>query len=147
MSKFSKWGKKLVALTMVAAMATTVGCGKTTTSSNDSKKGSESEKATTAASSSSSDGAAVKIAIYRPSFNVASPDENEVAKVQDQINSYIKDKIGVQVELHDIGSGEYSDKTNLALASGEVNLFFTAGWEQTIKTDDVVKQNAVADFG
>lgn len=45
---------------------------------------------------------------------LANPDSAQVQKVQDAINAYIGDKINVEVELHDIASGEFNDKANLA---------------------------------
>ena len=84
--------------------------------------------------------------MYRCTFNLANPDSAQVAKVQDAINEYIKDKINVQITLTDIGSGEYTEKANLALQSGEINLLWTASWEGTIGTNDLVPQNAVYDL-
>ncbi|MCR5509676.1 MAG: ABC transporter substrate-binding protein [Lachnospiraceae bacterium] len=99
------------------------------------------EEATDAAS-----GDTVEISVYRCTFNLASPDEAQVQKVQDAINDYIKDKINVQIKLTDIGSGEYTEKANLALASNEINLLWTASWEGTIGTNDLVPANAVYDL-
>ncbi len=145
MLKIKKWGKKFLAVSLALVMFTAVGCG--------TKKDGDSNTTPTPGSGSevnndtdANSGEKVTIAIYRPSFNIAAPDTDEVKKVQDAINDYIGDKINVQVELNDIGSGEYTDKCNLALGAGEVDLFFTANWMQTIKTDDVVKQNAVYDL-
>ena len=61
-----------------------------------------------------------KISIYRASWMLANPDSVQVQKVQDAINAYIGDKINVEVELHDIASGEFNDKANLALANNEI---------------------------
>ncbi|HOV41186.1 MAG TPA: ABC transporter substrate-binding protein [Oscillospiraceae bacterium] len=136
-------GKKFLAGSLAAAMLAATGCG---TTSNSSVSSSAENKETSSAGGDSSSGKKVTISVYRPSFNIASPDTNEVKKVQDEINAYIGDKINVEIKLNDIGSGEYTDKCNLALGAGEVVLFFTANWMQTIKTDDVVKQNAVYDL-
>jgi putative aldouronate transport system substrate-binding protein len=144
MLRIKKWGKKVLALSLVVAVFATTGCGtkkEETPSATDTTPAATSAAATAAPSAEK-----VKITVYRPSFNIAAPDAAEVQKVQDAINAYIGDKINVEIEIHDIGSGEYTDKCNLALAGGEVNLFFTANWMQTIKTDDVVKQNAVYDL-
>ena len=88
-----------------------------------------------------------KISVYRACFNLeGGPDSTQVKKVEDAINAYIKDKINVSIELHDISSGEYTEKANLALANGEINLLWTASWEGTIGTNDLVPANAVYDI-
>ena len=55
-----------------------------------------------------SDSEPVTIKVTRACFNLTNPDSEQVKKVQDAINDYIKDKINVQIELTDIGSGEYT---------------------------------------
>jgi putative aldouronate transport system substrate-binding protein len=142
MKSISKLWKKALAMGLVTTMVLTSGCGSTSTSTV--VEGDE--VASTTESTTSTDSGMTTISVYRPCFNLASSDEAEVQAVQDAINAYIADKIGVQVELHEISSGEYSDKCNLAIAASEVDLFFTANWMQTIKTDDVVRQNAVYDI-
>ena len=53
----------------------------------------------------------VKINILRDQFNLAGGvDEAQLKKVQDAINEYIKDKIGVEVSIKEVGSGEYAEK-------------------------------------
>ena len=47
--------------------------------------------------------------------------------------SILRIKINVQIELTDIGSGEYTEKANLALANNEINLLWTASWESTME--------------
>lgn len=88
----------------------------------------------------------VTINLTRCTFNLANPDSDQVQKVEDAINDYIKDKINVQINLTDIGSGEYTEKANLALASNEINLLWTASWEAVIGTNDLVPANAVYDI-
>ena len=88
----------------------------------------------------------VVINLTRCSFNVATPDAEQVKKVEDAINAYIADKINVEIRLTDIGSGEYTEKANLALANNEINLLWTASWESTIGTNDLVPKNAVYDI-
>ena len=88
----------------------------------------------------------VEISLYRCSFNVANPDTVQVKKVEDAINAYIADKINVKIKLTDIGSGDYTEKANLALANKEINLLWTASWEGTIGTNDLVPANAVYDI-
>lgn len=151
MLKVKQWGKKVLAVSLALTMFATVGCGSKSngTSSSAVTPAAGVTKAAAAADSSKdtkSDAPMTTISVYRDSFNVAAPDSTEVKAVQDAINAYIGDKINVQIDLHDIGSGEYSDKANLAIAGGEVDLFFTSNWMQTIKTDTMVKQNAVYDL-
>ncbi|WP_026523965.1 MULTISPECIES: ABC transporter substrate-binding protein [unclassified Butyrivibrio] len=89
---------------------------------------------------------ATTINVYRCTFNLANPDSEQVQKVEDAINAYIAGKIPVQIKLTDVGSGEYTDKANLALANNEINLLWTASWEGTIGTNDLVPANAVYDL-
>ena len=116
--------RKLFAVSMAAAMATSCFAG----------------------TAFASDSEPVTIKVTRACFNLTNPDSEQVKKVQDAINEYIKDKINVQIELTDIGSGEYTDKANLALANNEINLLWTASWEATIGTNDLVPANAVYDI-
>lgn len=131
-----------VALSSALAVCMLAGCG------NSSGSPTASSEASSAASSGepASTGEKVQISVYRDSMNLASPDSAEVEKIQDAINDYIGDKINVEIKLTDIGSGEFTDKANLALSNGEINLLWTASWEQTINCDNLVKQNAVYDL-
>ena len=153
--------KKILSVTMAAAMTMSMlaGCSSsttetTTTTDNQTATETETQTTTETATSTSTDttaateasGDAVTINVYRCTFNLANPDGDQVKKVQDAINEYIADKINVQINLTDIGSGEYTDKANLALANKEVNLLWTASWEGTIGTNDLVPANAVYDI-
>ncbi|MBR6485527.1 MAG: hypothetical protein IKT17_02440, partial [Lachnospiraceae bacterium] len=86
------------------------------------------------------------INIYRPSFNIPEPDRTQVKKVQDAINDYLKGRINVKINLTDIGAGEYVEAANQALESHEVNLLWTASWEPSVGTNDLVTRNAVYDL-
>ena len=86
------------------------------------------------------------IDVYHCTFNIASADSSEVQAIEDAINEYIADKINVEIRLTDIGQGEYEDKTNLAIANGEADLFWTASWMGAVNTDNLVAQNAVYDL-
>ncbi|MCR5033637.1 MAG: ABC transporter substrate-binding protein [Lachnospiraceae bacterium] len=151
--------KKLLSVLLASAMtmALLAGCGSTDAgTAAPAETSSETAAATTTTDSAAGDAAAadtttasgdaVTINVYRCSFNVANPDTDQVKKVQDAINAYIADKINVQINLTDVGSGEYTDKANLALANNEINLLWTASWEGTIGTNDLVPQNAVKDI-
>ena len=143
--------KKVLSVAVASAvMIGMVGCGgKTASDAGTASQGASAEAGDTAEDTTedtTSDSGAVKISVYRSTFNLASPDSDQVKKVEDAINDYIKDKINVQISLTDIGSGEYQDKANLALANNEINLLWTASWEATIGTNDLVPQNAVYDL-
>ena len=89
----------------------------------------------------------VTINLTRCLFNLATPDEDQVKKVEAAINEYIADKINVEVKLTEISSGEYQEKVNKALANpGEINLLWTASWEAVIGTNDLVPLKAVYDI-
>lgn len=139
--------KKLLSAVLVSAMSVSLlaGCGGSAATTEAAAPAAEATDETAAPAAEAS-GDAVNINITRACFNLATPDSAQVTKVQDAINEYIKDKINVQVTLTDIGSGEYTDKANLALANGEVNLLWTASWESTIGTNDLVPANAVYDL-
>lgn len=146
--------KKLLALVLAGAMTATllVGCGgssTTTTADTAAETTTDSADTTTAdttEATTEASGDLVNINVTRATFNLASPDSAQVQKVQDAVNEYIKDKINVQITLTDIGSGEFTDKANLALANNEINLLWTASWESTIGTNDLVPNNAVYDI-
>ena len=80
---------------------------------------------TTTTAAPAADGAVV-INVYRNCFNLGAVDSARTQEVQDAINAYIADKINVQISLTDVGSGEYTDKANLALNNKEINLLWTA---------------------
>ncbi|MDE6749009.1 MAG: ABC transporter substrate-binding protein [Lachnospiraceae bacterium] len=150
--------KKLLALILAGAMTATllVGCGDNSNDGQSSSNNNETQQSdagtTTPSDTGSNDGGSaasgdvVTINVTRNTFNLATPDSAQVQKVQDAINDYIKDKINVQIVLTDIGSGEYIEKSNLALANNEINLFWTASWESTIGTNDLVPAGAVYDI-
>jgi putative aldouronate transport system substrate-binding protein len=150
MLKIKELGKKILAVTLAAAMLTATGCGNNNTKTT-SDSGKNEPTATTAEATPESSGdktsntAMTKISVYRPSFNTV-PDTAEVKAVQDAINAYIGDKINVEIQLSDISSSEYFDKANLALANNEIDLLWTANWAETIKTDDLVKRGALYDI-
>ena len=149
--------KKLMALVLAGAMTASmlVGCGSDagsttsdggSTTTTDGGSASTDDGGSSDAGTSAASGDAVTINVTRCTFNLANPDSAQVQKVQDAINAYIADKINVQIVLTDIGSGEYTDKANLSLANNEINLLWTASWEGTIGTNDLVPANAVYDI-
>ena len=87
------------------------------------------------------------INLTRCTFNLATPDSEQVKKVEDAINAYLAENgKNYEIRLTDIGSGEYTDKANLALANNEINLLWTASWEAVIGTNDLVPKNAAYDI-
>ena len=143
---------KIIATLMASALAagSLAACGSSTDTSSTSGTSAASTASSTESKSGSGDtktaDGKTKISIYRCTYNLASPDTAQVKKVQDAINDYIGDKINVEIELHDLPSGEYGDKANLALANNEINLLWTASWWNTIGTDDLYRQNAAYDI-
>ena len=121
--------KKLLSLGLVSVMSLSIlaGCGESGAPASTSEPATQTEtKTETPAADTSADSgdasAATETAdgkthinVYRCTFNLATPDSAQVQKVQDAINDYIGDKIGVEISLTDIGSGEYTEKANLAL--------------------------------
>lgn len=147
--------KKVISAMLVSAMTVSLlaGCGSTaadTAADAPAEPAATEEASDDAAADEATETAAsgetVTINVYRATFNLADPDSAQVQKVQDAINEYIADKINVQITLTDVGSGEYTDKANLALANNEINLLWTASWESTIGTNDLVPANAVYDI-
>lgn len=86
------------------------------------------------------------IHLTRCTFNLGAINTEQTKKVEDAINAYIADKIHVQIALTDISSADYTDKVNLSLANNEINLLWTASWEPTIGTNDLVETGAVYDI-
>ena len=146
--------KKVLAVTLASAMvlglAACGGAQAPATSEAAPAAATETEAAPAAATETTeaapaADGA-VTINVYRNCFNLGAVDSARTQEVQDAINAYIADKINVQIALTDVGSGEYTDKANLALNNNEINLLWTASWESTIGTKDLYAANAVYDL-
>ena len=87
------------------------------------------------------------ISIYRCTFNLASPDAEEVLKVENAINEYLEKKgADYAIKLNDIGSKDYTGKTDYAIKEGKANLVWTASWESIIGTNDLWKEKAAYDI-
>ena len=145
-----KFGKKLLAVVMATAMAATMlaGCGDSTTTTNpESSAPAASNTESSAAATDEAKSEPVEITIFRDSFNINAPDQQEVDAVVAAINEYIADKINVKISgMTDVGNLEFPDKANLALSNGEINLLWTASWTGAVKTDELYKGNAVYDI-
>lgn len=143
-----KMMNKVISTAMVTAMATGLlaGCGSSEPASQTTDTAQSASKSDASSTTETASGDKVTINVTRATFNLANPDSEQLQKVQDAVNEYIGDKINVQVNITDIGSGEYTDKANLALANNEINLLWTASWESVIGTNDLVPKNAVYDL-
>ena len=143
MKKFNKVLSAVLASAMVLSMAA---CGEKApvASTEDKPVVSTEDKKDDAVAPATGD--KVHINVYRALFNLASPDDATVKEVEDAINAYIADKINVEISLKEVGSGEYTEKANLALQNKEINLLWTASWESVIGTNDLVPLNAVYDI-
>ncbi len=137
---------KVAAVVLAAAMGLSlVACGDTETSTSTSTPAaSTSTETSTDAPVASGD--KVHINVVRACFNLGAVDTDQVKKVEDAINAYIADKINVEITLTEYGSGDYTTKANLALANNEINLLWTASWESTIGTNDLVPAGSVYDI-
>ncbi|MCR5311064.1 MAG: ABC transporter substrate-binding protein [Lachnospiraceae bacterium] len=89
-----------------------------------------------------------KINIVRALFNLEAVDEGQVKKVEDEINKYLNEKgCDFEVSIREIMSGEYVEKAGNAVANKEVNLLWTASWEEgKIKTSALVANGMVKDI-
>ena len=145
--------KKVLALVMASAMAISMlaACGSsdapatTETASTDTAT---TEAATETTEAAAASGEQTTITIYRCTYNLASPDEDQVQKVEDKINAYLTEQgASVQVDIHDIASGEYGQKANLAFNNGEVDLLWNASWwGDGIGTNDIYAAGSAYDL-
>lgn len=142
--------KKIMALLLAGTMMSSMlaGCGNAETTDNSAATPADNGTVTsdTTSNDTAASGDVVTINVFRDTFNLASADSAEVKKVEEAINAYIADKINVKINLTDIGSGEYKDKAQLALANGEINLLWTASWMETINCDALVANQGVYDL-
>lgn len=88
----------------------------------------------------------VVVNLTRASFNLDTPDPEQVQKVEDAINAYIADKINVEIRLTDICSDNYGETVLKDLESREINLLWTASWEAFIGTNELVQRGLVYDL-
>ncbi|MEK0317339.1 ABC transporter substrate-binding protein [Cohnella sp. 56] len=132
----NKLGKSALALAALSVVL--AGCG-----SNSNNKGADSspsstasakpsssasaapsESASAAPSSAASDLKEYKLSLYIP----GTPPKDE-AKVEAEINKYLKEKINATLDLNLIDWGQWDNKMNLAIASRDpMDIIFTAGW-------------------
>jgi putative aldouronate transport system substrate-binding protein len=113
----------ILALSIVAA-----GCAKTTT---ETPKATEAATAATVAPAAATeapkaDEPTVEIQLMYPGTAQA-----DVALVEAEANKYLKDKINVTLKLNAVDWGQWDNKLNLMIASGEKSdIIFTAAWQR-----------------
>lgn len=88
----------------------------------------------------------IQLNLTRAVFNLKETDPVQLQKVEDAINHYIADKINVQIHLTEIGSDHYGEEVLSRLDSGEINLLWTASWENLIGTNELVAMGKVRDI-
>ena len=144
--------KKLLALVLAGAMTATLlaGCGNDA-GTNQPSTGGDTQQQTDGGNAGGdtqqpASGDVVTIKVTRALFNRGAVDSAQVKKVEDAINEYIKDKINVQIQLTEVLSADYKTKIPLSLANNEINLLWTASWQEAVGTNDLVPQNAVYDI-
>lgn len=100
-----------------------------------------------AAPEAEASGDTINLNLYRAVYNVQATDEAEGKAVNDAINARLAE-LGskARVTINELPNAEYGDKSNLALASGEVDILWTANWWGTIGTNDLYKNNAAYDL-
>ena len=121
--------KKFIAVLLTTAMAAgmLVGCGSKDAASKEGDK--------------------VTINVTRACFNLAEPDTAQVKKVEEKINAYLKEKgANFDIFLTELSSGTYTEKANASLLNKEINLFWTASWEQTVGTNEMFANNLAYDI-
>ncbi|NBD26279.1 ABC transporter substrate-binding protein [Paenibacillus glycinis] len=135
MQRKSKIATTLLTVAFVSSLALT-GCG----NSNDGNganatNAAEPETANTNANAAQTENAApadekpaldpVELSIYYPGT-----EQKDVAAVEEEMNKELKDKINATVKINAVDWGNWAQKINLMVASGEpFDLLFTAGWD------------------
>jgi putative aldouronate transport system substrate-binding protein len=141
--------KKLLAILLAAVMliGTLAACG-TTTPGSDATPATEGEKEADAGEEApAASGDKVKISIYRCMYSCSTVDEEQDKKVQDKLNQLLADRgSNVEIELHQIVSGDYAEKANNALLEGSVNILWNSSWWGTINTDNIWRNNGAYDI-
>lgn len=88
----------------------------------------------------------VVLNLTRAVFNLPESDPEQVRKVEEAINAYLDGKMNVEIRLTDVGSDIYPETVQGMLERQEINLLWTASWEPTIGTNDLVSRNEVYDI-
>lgn len=122
--------KKVMSLLVAASMLLTMaGCG-----SNETPKASSEEKSSEVVESSSVAEASSEVKEEVPVEDItlrlfaADAAGTDLAKVNEAIDAYVREKLGFGLEIVQYGSGEYAKKMPLALIGSEqVDMFYTSG--------------------
>lgn len=89
----------------------------------------------------------VMINLYRATYNIATPDYNQVQKVSEEINKKLEAKgARVRINIVDISSNGYEDVLLSAIKSGEANLFWTASGLNSTSPNELYKNELVYDI-
>lgn len=110
--------KRILSLVMIAALAIGMmsGCAKPKSADSTPAPGETKQENTEKP---------IKLTWYYPGPAEA-PDQG---KVQDALNTYLKDKINVEVEMHCLDWANYQQKVDQMISAGEVfDICWTAGW-------------------
>ena len=68
-------------------------------------------------------------------YEIGNQDTNVRPAVQDAINAYIEPLINANIEFQIVGWGDWTSKALTALQAGEeIDLFFTADWQQYVRS-------------
>lgn len=129
----SRMATTAFAVMMVASLATTA-CSKNNSNEEASGSPAETSSASASGSASASPEASpspsqsldpVELSIYYPGT-----EQKDVGLVEAELDKLLKDKINATIKIHAVGWGDWSQKINLMVASGEpFDLMFTAGWD------------------
>lgn len=135
MVRKSKIGKSYIALlalimTLVIVLAA---CGNGNNESNASPSASASPSESTAASESASaspsESAEAELKEVTLSLTFPGTSPKDELKIEEAINTYLKDKINAKIDLNMIDWGQWDNKINLAIAGREpMDILFTASW-------------------
>jgi putative aldouronate transport system substrate-binding protein len=116
---------------MLSLCLVVVGCSKTKTTepaaTTAANAATDAPKDTAAADTAKPDaGPAVEVSIMYP----GTP-QKDVALVEAEFNKYLKDKLNITLKLNSVDWGQWDNKLNLLIASGEkADVIFTAAWQR-----------------
>ncbi|UKS27247.1 ABC transporter substrate-binding protein [Paenibacillus sp. HWE-109] len=112
---------------MMAVSMVLAGCAKSTTSETTPAPASTAA-ATTAATATPEAKPSAKtelVTLYYPGA-----EQKDVKSVEEEANKYLKDKLNATIKINAIDFGQWNDKLNLMIASGEeADIIFTAAWQ------------------
>ncbi|MBO7744862.1 ABC transporter substrate-binding protein [Paenibacillus sp. MWE-103] len=136
MQRKSKIASTLLVLAMGSSLALT-GCGNSNGSGNETNNAANAAEpanggGSNAQTANGGDAAGDKPALDPVELSIYYPgtEQKDVAAVEAELNKQLKDKINATVKINAVDWGNWSQKINLMVASGEpFDLLFTAGWD------------------